>query len=105
MADTENQIYVIHCIDRPDSKDKRMEGLKAHLAHVDEVFDRIHLAGPMHDSAGGFMGSLLVISAKDESDARAFLESDPYFKADIWERITISRMGVKLGSWVGGKPW
>jgi hypothetical protein len=48
---------------------------------------------------------MLVISAVDFLDARAFIEGDPYFSADIWESIQIDRVGVTAGSWVGGKPW
>ena len=98
-------LYAIICRDKPNSKEKRMVGLKAHLAHLDEVFDRVSIACPLHDESGGFTGSMLVISATDLADAREFIEGDPYYKADIWESIQIDRIGVTAGSWVGGKPW
>ena len=98
-------LYAINCRDKPNSKEKRMAGLKAHLAHMDEVFDRVSIACPLLDENGSFAGSMLVISAVDFLDARAFIESDPYFSADIWESIQIDRVGVTAGSWVGGKPW
>ena len=101
MAD----LYAINCRDKANSKEKRMAGLKAHLAHMDEVFDRVSIACPLFDENGGFAGSMLVISAVDFADARAFIECDPYFSADIWESIQIDRVGITAGSWVGGKPW
>lgn len=99
------ELFVITCRDKPGSKDVRMAGLKDHLAHLDEVFDRVSLAGPLHDAEGNFSGSILVISATDFDDAQAFLQSDPYYAAGIWESVNIDRLGVKAGSWVGGKPW
>ena len=99
------ELYAINCRDKPNSKEKRMAGLEAHLAHMDEVFDRVSIACPLLDEGGGFVGSMLVISASDVDDARAFIEEDPYYNADIWESIQIDRVGVTAGSWVGGKPW
>ena len=99
------ELFAITCRDESGSKDARMAGLKAHLAHMDEVFDRVSFAGPLHDAEGNFSGSLLVISAADFDDAQAFLESDPYYAAGIWESVQIDRIGVMAGSWVGGKPW
>ncbi len=98
-------LYAINCRDKPNSKEKRMANLKAHLAHMDEVFDRISIACPLHDEHGGFAGSMLVISADDLADARTFIEGAPYYNSDIWESIAIHRVGVTAGSWVGGKPW
>ena len=100
-----SDLYAIYCRDKPNSKEKRMVGLKTHLAHMDEVFDRVSIACPLHNEEGGFAGSMLVISAEDLADARAFIEGDPYHNADIWESIEINRVGVTAGSWVGGKPW
>jgi hypothetical protein len=100
-----SELYAIVCRDKADTKPVRMAGLKEHLSHLDEVFDRVSLACPLHGEDGGFAGSLLVISATDKADAEAFIAADPYYKAGIWESVEISRLGVKAGSWVGGKPW
>ena len=35
------ELFAITCRDKSGSKDARMAGLKAHLAHMDEVFDRV----------------------------------------------------------------
>lgn len=99
------ELYAVNCRDKPGSKEKRMAGLKAHLAHMDDVFDRIFIACPLLDESGGFAGSMLVISADDMADAQAFIEDDPYYKAGIWESVQIDRVGITAGSWVGGKPW
>lgn len=100
-----SELYTIICRDKADTKPARMAGLKEHLAHMDEVFDRVSLACPLHDEDGGFAGSLLVISACDKADAQAFIEADPYYRAGIWETVVMDRISMKAGSWVGGKPW
>lgn len=100
-----SEFFAIVCRDKADTKPTRMAGLKEHLAHLDEVFDRVALACPLHGEDGGFVGSLVIVSASDRADAQAFIEADPYYKASIWDTVEISRIGVKAGSWVGGKPW
>ena len=37
-----SELYTIICRDKADTKPARMAGLKEHLAHMDEVFDRVY---------------------------------------------------------------
>lgn len=100
------KLYTIICTDKTGSKAIRMEHLAPHLKHIEAVADRIKLAAPLRDEdEQEFTGSLLVISASDDKDARAFIESDPYFAADIWDDVRIDRLGTAAGDWVGGIPW
>lgn len=98
-------LYAIVTRDKPGAGAVRKEKLMQHLAHVEKVLDRIAVAGPLRDDAGNFVGSLLVVKAESVEDARAFLEQDPYFRADIWDRIEISAFNAAAGDWVGGKTW
>lgn len=99
-------LYTIVCRDVAGSKSTRMEKLAEHLAHIKTVADRIKIAAPLRDEQEQeFTGSLLVISALDLEDARAFIEADPYFEAGIWRDITIDKLGTTAGDWVGGIPW
>lgn len=98
-------LYAIITTDKPGSKATRMEKLKDHLAHIEGVIDRICIAGPMRDAEGAFSGSLLVIKAESEADARAFIAQDPYYAADIWSNIRIEAFAGAAGDWVGGKTW
>lgn len=100
-----SKLYAIITRDKPDSKAIRMEKLKEHLAHIEEGLDRLAVAGPLRDADGNFTGSLLVVKADSEADARALLETDPYFKADIWSDIRIDEINAAAGDWVGGKTW
>lgn len=101
-----SDLYSIVCRDKPGSKPTRMAHLADHLAHIEAVLDRIKLAAPLRDDAEqDFTGSVLVVTASSIADARAFIEADPYFKADIWESVQVDKLGMAAGDWVGGKPW
>lgn len=67
--------------------------------------DRFRVAGPLKGAGGKTVGSLLVIEASGEADARTFLESDPYFKAGIWDSIQVDPFLAVAGEWVGGAAW
>ncbi|MBS0503572.1 MAG: YciI family protein [Proteobacteria bacterium] len=100
-----SKFYAIIARDRPGAAPIRTEKLKQHLAHVEGHIDRLAVAGPLRDEAGAFTGSLLIVKAETEADARALLESDPYFQAGIWDDIDIRAFGAVAGDWVGGKTW
>ncbi len=98
-------LFAIVTRDRPGAAAIRKERLQAHLAHVEATLDRLAIAGPLRDEDGNFVGSLLVVKADSAEDARALLEADPYFQADIWSEIRISAFSAAAGEWVGGKGW
>jgi uncharacterized protein len=102
MADT---LFAIIAYDAPDAHDRRMAARADHFAHIERVMDRVAIAGPMKTDAGGFAGSLLIVKAETREEAEALLRSDPYFKADIWDRWDIHPFTAAAGSWIGGKIW
>lgn len=89
--------------DKAGAERKRLA--PAHLAHVERVMDRLHVAGPLTDANGQAIGSLLIIEAEDEASARALIESDPYAGAEIWERVEYRPFRAVAGGWVGGAAW
>ena len=100
-----SKFYAIIARDKPGAAATRMEKLKAHLAHVEAGLDRLAVAGPLRDEEGNFTGSLLVVKAESEAEARALLEADPYYKAQIWSDVEIRAFNAAAGDWVGGKAW
>mgnify|MGYP002782352066 CR=1 FL=1 len=91
--------------DRPGAEPRRLAVRDAHFAYVETIADRIAVAGPLRDDAGGFKGSLLIYRVAGEAEARALLEGDPYWAADIWESVTVEPFTAAIGTWVGGKRW
>jgi hypothetical protein len=99
------KFYAIMTKDKPGASVTRMAKLKEHLAHVEESLNDFAIAGPLRDEEGNFTGSLLVVRAESEEQARAMLAKDPYFQADIWSEIEIRAFSAAVGDWVGGKAW
>jgi uncharacterized protein YciI len=97
--------FSAYCLDAPAAEQLRREHLAAHLAHVETVMDRLLLAGPLKQPDGAVLGSLIVIRAETEAEARALLESDPYHRAGIWQTIRIERFVPVAGTLVGGRNW
>jgi hypothetical protein len=99
------KFYAIITTDKPGATVTRMAKLKEHLAHVEASIDQFAIAGPLRDEDGNFTGSLLVVKAESEAQARAMLAQDPYFQADIWSSIEVRAFSAAVGDWVGGKTW
>jgi uncharacterized protein len=98
-------IYAIQALDGLGGAEKRTALLAAHLAHVEAQLGRYFVAGPLRDNDGQTVGSLLVVEAADEADARAFLAEDPYAGAHLWDQIHVAAFAAVAGSWVGGAAW
>ena len=96
--------YAIMLWDGPDGAALRQEHLAAHLAHVEANLPRYLVAGPFR-SGDAFTGSLLVLDAATEADARALLEADPYWTAGVWAEVRVEPFRPAAGSWVGGRTW
>ncbi len=99
------KIFSIYCTDKPGTAAIRQETLSAHLTHVEEVMDQIAVAGPMKNSEGTVIGSLLLVKAESETAAQTMLEQDPYYAAGIWQDVKIAEFRGVAGEWVGGKAW
>lgn len=97
--------YAIVARDGPGAEPRRMAVRDAHFAHVERHLDRIAVAGPLKDAAGGFTGSILVVAAASEAEARAMLEADPYWIAGVWADVTIEPFVPAAGTWIGGTIW
>ncbi|QTD55162.1 YciI family protein [Parasphingorhabdus cellanae] len=97
--------FAIYCTDKPDTEQKRLDTRSAHFAHIETTLDNLFVAGPFKNAHGDTVGSLLIVKAETEADARAQLEADPYFHADIWADIRIHEFTAAAGDWIGGKIW
>ena len=99
--------FIAWCTDYPGDEPTRLreELSAAHFAHIEEIMDKLHVAGPVRDEAGKTIGSMLIFAVDSESEARALLERDPYAGADIWETVEILPFLPAAGDWIGGKIW
>ncbi|MEO9461098.1 MAG: YciI family protein [Marinomonas sp.] len=97
-------LYAFYCRDGENGAVLREKFLAQHLAHVESAIDKIAVAGPLKQG-DDTVGSLLVVKAENEENARTILEADPYFDAGVWQSITVDKFLGVAGDWVGGATW
>ena len=96
--------YALWCEDAPDSLSDRQAARPAHLARLNALKDegRLLIAGPLpalHSPdpvPAGFTGSLVVAEFDSLVQAQAFADSDPYFAAGVYARITVKPFKLAL---------
>ncbi len=92
-------LYVIICIDKPDSLDKRMATRDAHLAYAKaNEYVRIRVGGPFLSDSGTMNGSMLIVEADGRAAVDAFVKNDPYGKAGLFESVEVRVWKVTVGS-------
>ena len=76
--------------DRTDGLDTRLANRPAHLDFLKAHPDRIKIGGPLLAPDGERMiGSMLIVEAGDEAEARALLAEDPYAKAGLFQEVSV----------------
>lgn len=96
-------LFAIHNLDKPDSLALRMATRPDHLAYLDRLVDRIFAGGPLLDSAGKSIGSLVIIEAEDQAAAESIAAEDPYVQAGLFETVSVRpyRLVYKAGERLG----
>ncbi len=87
-------LFAIHALDREGALPKRLENYAAHreyLAKAAQFGVKIVISGPLtKDDGETMMGSLFVVEAENRETVERFNANDPFRKADLWERVTIT---------------
>lgn len=99
------KIFAAWCRDGGDKSELRQTRLQAHFEHVLANMEYYSVAGPLKDDRGQTTGSLLIVKSGTKYRARAFLESDPYALAGVWDEIKVHEFVGAAGEWVGGATW
>ena len=64
----------------------------AHLALLDAHLDTLLAAAAVIDDDGtGGHGGILIVDTDDRAEAEAFIAGDPFFKAGLFENVTVTR--------------
>ena len=92
--------YVIKAYDGENMLEKRMQVRAAHLDNVKTIDGKILCGGGLLDENGNMKGSVLVLDVDDKSKLDAYLESEPYIKSGVWQKIEVDPMNVVI---VGGE--
>jgi len=91
-------LYVLTCVDKPQSLALRMATREAHLAYVHAATAGIRAAGPLLDTDGQMNGSLFIMDCADESAVEAFSLTDPYRLAGLFETVEIRLWRQSMGA-------
>ena len=87
-------LFAIHALDRKGALDTRLANYDAHkafLADTSAFGVKIVMSGPLVSDDGTTMiGSLFLVEAPERAAVEGFNAADPFFKAGIWERVTIT---------------
>ena len=96
-------LFVISCIDKPNSLSVRVAAREAHLAYANtgEKPVKVKLGGPYLDEKGNMAGSLLIVDAPDRAAVDQFLRDDPYVRAGLFESVDVRPYRVTVGPPLG----
>jgi len=92
-------LFVMYCLDKPDSLELRMANREDHLKYVGSLSIDIQIAGPVFDETGEQMcGSLFIIEANSIEEVRAAGLNDPYQKAGLFSSVDIRPFRKVVGN-------
>ena len=84
--------YMIETFDKPGTLDLRAKVRDEHLAFLKENAALLIACGAKLDDDGNAAGGgLYVVALETREEASAFIEADPFFKADLFECVVIRR--------------
>ena len=86
-------LWAIYCVDRPDSTALRAEHQQRHSAYLKAKDPDIFFTGPLQsDDGGANIGSLWIIAAGSRSEAQAFVDGEAFYRAGVFESVSIRRV-------------
>lgn len=84
--------YVIETWDKPDHAHVRRDNRKAHLDYVDSRVTVVIAAGAkLKDDGSDAGGGIYVVDYESRAEAEDFIANDPFSKAGLFEKISITR--------------
>ncbi len=83
--------FVLIAHDKAGGLPLRMATRPAHLAYCQQdIGVKLVCAGPMLDAAGHPMGSVMIVEADDEAEAKALFAADPYALAGLFAETSLT---------------
>ncbi len=82
-------LFAIICTDKPASLDLRQATRPRHLDYWKSHAAHVIQAGPLLDTAGQPIGSLLILDAASRAAVEALVAADPYAQAELFESMLV----------------
>jgi hypothetical protein len=84
--------YAILTTDRKDAGDLRARTRDAHIEYLTANMHKLLAAGALiNDDGTGGNGGILIIDTEDRKEAERFVSEDPFTKAGLFQKITVTR--------------
>jgi uncharacterized protein len=84
--------YVIETWDKPGSMPLRVDTRDKHLEYLAKNSALLLACGAkLADDGKDLGGGLYVVDTEKRSEALAFIEADPFFKVDLFDKVQITR--------------
>jgi len=84
--------YAIITQDKAHSANVRAQARPAHLDYLTANQHKLLAAGALIDDDGtGGNGGILIIDTDERAEAERFIAEDPFTKAGLFERVTVTR--------------
>jgi hypothetical protein len=94
-------LFVIHAFDKPGALPTRLANYEAHkafLGRCGEFGVRMVMSGPLvADDGETMIGSFLLMEGPDRASVEAWNAADPFYKAGIWEKATVTAFLRRVG--------
>ena len=88
--------FIITAHDGEGMLARRLEVRPQHLENMGKIKGNVLCAGGLLDEEGKMKGSVMVMDFPSKKLFDEYLESEPYVKAGVWQKITVERMNVVL---------
>lgn len=84
--------YAIITQDKPNSLELRNSVRAEHLDYLIANQHKLLAGGAvLNDDGSGGHGGIIIVDTDDRAEAETFIANDPFTKAGLFEKITVSR--------------
>lgn len=84
--------YIIETFDKPNCLAIRQAHRNAHLEFLEQNKALLLACGAkLHDDGADQGGGLYIVDLETSTEARAFIEQDPFFKVGLFAEVKITR--------------
>ena len=84
--------YAILTTDKPNSAELRARVRDTHIEYLTANVHKLLAAGALiNDDGSGGHGGILIVDTDDRKEAEAFIAADPFTKAGLFEKVTVTR--------------
>lgn len=89
--------YVIHCLDHPESVEKRLDHYEEHKAYLAKASIKTVISGPLlAEDEQTMVGSCFVVESNSLAEVEAFNRADPFAKAGLWATVSIRAFNKRV---------